>query len=79
MNGTLIGVVIGGVGASLVWLIGILISRRKVDGKLTMDLTGEGQPVNLDISQFDTMLTAKRIVLAFELRLPEEKEEENNG
>lgn len=75
MHEMLIGAVIGGVGVSLIWLIRLLVDRRHVDGKLTLDLTGEGQPVHLDISQFDAMLTAKRITLSFELKLPEERKE----
>lgn len=78
MHEILIGAVIGGVGISLIWLIWLLINRRHVDGKLTMDLTGEGEPVHLDISQFDTMLTAKQVVLAFELKLPEEQKDVTN-
>lgn len=44
------------------------------DGSLTLDLTGDSQPVALDISGFDKMLTAKRIILDFKVILPEEEE-----
>lgn len=71
-----VGVIIGAVIASIFWLIVRIVRRPKTKGKLVVDLSGEGQPVSLDISHFDTMLTDHKVLLDFEVILPEEKEDE---
>ncbi len=57
----------------IAFVIGYCVGRfRKSDGRLRLDLSGEGEPVTLDISKFEKMLTAKRITLDFEVVMPKE-------
>lgn len=66
----LVAVIIGVViGVFIYWLRSAL---KRSDGYLKLDLSGEGEPVTLDISKFEKMLTAKRITLDFEVVMPKE-------
>ena len=64
-----IGIVIG---VFIYWLRSTL---KQSDGYLKLDLSGEGEPVTLDISKFEKMMTAKRITLDFEIVMPKEEPE----
>lgn len=70
-----IGIIIGGLLINAIWLIGTFIKGHKTDGKLVVDLSGEGSPVALDLSGFRKMDTAKRVTLDFEVIMPEEEVE----
>lgn len=76
MPGILIGILIGGLLINAIWLFVTGLKKRKTDGKLVLDMSGEGPPVALDISQFKDILTAKHVTLDLEVILPEEEVDE---
>lgn len=71
-----IGLIIGGLLVNAIWLLATGLKKRKTDGRLVLDMSGDGPPVALDISQFKDILTAKHVTLDLEVILPEEEENE---
>lgn len=71
-----VGLIIGALVVNAVWLLVKILRKHKSDGRLVLDMSGDGPPVALDISQFKDLLTAKHIMLDLEVILPEEESEE---
>ncbi len=69
-----VGIIIGALAMDAIWLlVKIFKKKQRPVGKLTIDMTGEGQATAIDLSRFTDMLTAKTVLLEFELILPEEE------
>lgn len=61
-----------------IFITGIAVHTAcyKTVGKLTVDLSGENNPVSIDLTNFTNMMDQpKYVVLRFKLILPEENEE----
>ena len=71
-----VGLIIGALVVNAVWLLGRILRKHKSDGRLVFDMSGDGPPVALDISQFKNLLTAKHVTLDLEVILPEEEKDE---
>lgn len=71
-----VGLIIGALVVNAVWLLAKILRKHKSDGHLVLDMSGDGPPVALDISQFKDLLTAKHVTLDLEVILPEEEENE---
>ena len=75
MSDIFVGIIIGALAVNAIWIVVSWIRGKHVDGSLTFDFSGEGEPVSLDLSGFKTMHTAKRVILSFNTIYPEEKTE----
>ena len=71
-----IGLIIGALAVNAVWLLARILRKHKSDGRLVLDMSGDGPPVALDISQFKGLMTAKYVTLDLEVILPEEEKDE---
>lgn len=71
-----VGLIIGALVVNAIWLLATGLRKQKSDGCLVLDMSGDGPPVALDISQFKDLLTAKRVTLDLEVILPEEEKDE---
>lgn len=75
MSDIYIGLIIGALAVNAIWMVVSWMRGLKTDGKLTIDLSGETNPVSLDLSKFKKMDTAKKVRLDFEVIMPEEEME----
>ena len=73
-----VGLIIGALVVNAVWLLTRILRKHKSDGLLVLDMSGEGPPVALDISQFENILNAKHVTLDLKVILPEEEENEES-
>lgn len=71
-----VGLIIGALVVNAIWLLAKILRKHKSDGRLVLDMSGDGPPVALDISGFKDLLTAKYVTLDLEVILPEEEENE---
>ncbi len=71
MSDFVLGLIIGAMVIGIIWLVRSVIFSR-VKGTVTLDLTGDGAPVSLDLSSvsMDDILKMRVITLNLDVILP---------